>query len=194
MIMTMRSKWICGCGLAALLGVQLSLMAAAPGKEVPAPVRRTAPAARPTNPHLHGLESAAATVHKEEAKPEKGAEEKRHEEREAWWRHWHSRWRTRWYYVGWINIHRGLGTVLGQVVGADGVAVERAELNLRRAGGQIFSKQSDKHIVHSGVSGNFIMRRVRAGRYRVVANGNGENGFAQVRVHVWQSSVVNIRL
>ena len=95
--------------------------------------------------------------------------EQRHEEREHWWRHWHSHWRYRWDYVAWVDLHRGLGTVLGQVVNAGGGPIQFAQVNLRRWGGKTFLVRSSKHIVHTGPGGDFIMRGVRAGGYRIVA-------------------------
>lgn len=112
------------------------------------------------NPHLHG------------AKP--AIEARKIEHRARYWVH-------RWDYTAWVSLHRGLGTVAGTVE-TSGAPATGAKVWLRTASGKGFRSTAAKHIVFAGPAGEFVMRHVRAGTYRVLANMGKTT--SRTRVHV----------
>src|SRR5256885_1992262 len=78
-------------------------------------------------------------------------------------------------------------TVTGSVSGYvsnGGEPVRGARVSLRGPKGKTFRHASMRHVVYTDSGGTFMMRRVRTGRYRVVASKTGGgSGHAQLAFH-----------
>jgi len=149
-----------------LMAVALCLnLAAVPAKPAP-PKTAHVPAkikAALVNPHLHNAKAAVAksTINTKLAK----------------------HWQHRWSFADWAVVHRGTGTVMGQVHTASGIPVAGAGVVLRTSKGGAFRNVALKHITHTNAAGSFIMRHVRIGSYRVRSSKGKAAGHVGIRLH-----------
>jgi hypothetical protein len=171
------------CKLAVLCGFLLAMYATAgavPMAPVAPPQIHRAPVAAVKNPHLKGVEPAAATHVKPTVKKAQTPV--------------HQTWRRRWDYHTWIALHRGLGTIRGFVHGPAGGAMSTAKVLLRKPNGAFFASVARKHITYTDAQGNFMMVGVRAGSYRVVAFHGKLKGHVQIAVHPGFAANVSVKV
>ena len=140
---------------------------AAPYKAAP---YKAAPYHPPINHHLHGM--AETHPHR-------------------WVR---TRWAHHWNAYAWFALHRGTGTVEGIVHGGSGSPMVGASVRLRHANGHALRHASARHITSTGSGGTFVMKHVRAGRYRVRADAQGHSGHTPIVVHAGQVVEVGVKL
>jgi hypothetical protein len=135
---------------------------------------KSLPAKTVANPHLHNAKAAVAksTTNSKLAK----------------------HWQGRWSFADWAVVHRGTGTVMGQVYSASGTPVAGAQVVLRKSNGGIFKSVASKHITHSSAGGTFIMRHVRIGSYRVRASKVKANGHVGIRLHGGHTAMAMVKL
>jgi hypothetical protein len=135
------------------------------------------------NPHLKGVDPAAATVRPTVTK-------KSHVEDVAV----HHPWHRRWDYQAWIALHRGLGTIRGFVHGGGGSPMESARVVLKKPGGGYFHIASRRHVTFTDAAGDFIMIGVRPGKYRVVASRGKIRGHVVTAVHPGLMASVSVKI
>ena len=181
---TVRHSMRCIRFVAAIVVVtilSLSLAAAAaPVVDTPvAPKSAPRSAASPLvphiiNPHLHGATPAVTTPTKSKQKSKV--------------RHNH------WSFSDWAVLHRGLGTITGEVHSGSGSPMAGIRVMLRSAKGKALAKTSSKHITHTNGGGTFVMKNVRIGTYRVRATKGKTAARSMVHVHGGLMSTVSVKL
>jgi hypothetical protein len=178
-------------------------VAAAPHAVAPAHRAQAPHIATPMrNPHLHGANNpkaekeASAAVHKHTAVA-KGASEKEHSPAHAHdfdahrGRHlFHHRWD----FVSWVGLHRGWGSVRGEVT-SGGRGVSGAIVSLRSRHNRTLVLVSHRHITRSGADGTFVMYGVRHGSYHVHASaGRSSKSSGMVVVRTGSTSHAAVHL
>jgi hypothetical protein len=175
-----------GMSMLALVGMLMLGAGATPGEiEHGAPAKKS-PAvhaslhigpAHLVNPHLHG---ALPVVAKRVAR----------EKKKIVARHWVGHWS----FAGWAALHRGTGTIEGEVRSPSGSPVIAAHMVLRHIHGGIIRNWNAKHITTSGPGGTFIMRNVRIGSYRVRASKGKAAGATPIHVHGGMMTTVSVKI
>jgi hypothetical protein len=135
------------------------------------------------NPHLKGVDAAAARVRPTVTK-------KSRVETAAV----HHPLHRRWDYHAWIVLHRGLGTIRGFVHGVGGAPAASARVVLKKPGGGYFKVASRRHVTFTDAEGDFIMTGVRPARYRVVAIRGKIRGHVVTAVHPGLTASVSIKI
>jgi hypothetical protein len=130
-------------------------------------------APRTKNPHLH---VAATTQHK-------------HHKSKS-----HHSWQSRWSYYAWSGSHRGLGMVQGVVHDKHGQPVPFAMVELKHKNGHSFQHASMRHTVRANAAGQFVMMRVRSGKYRIASIRGKSHGHSMVTVHTNAMSPARIKI
>jgi hypothetical protein len=137
------------------------------------------------NPHLHG---SSINI------PAKHAERRVHAAphiavalRRPLWRH-------HWNYHSWAVAHRGLGMVEGVVRDKRGRPIPSAVVVLKWPKGHPFRKFAMRHTTRTNANGYFVMRGVRAQRYRVAAHKAKSYGHVQLVVHTGTVSKAQIKI
>jgi Carboxypeptidase regulatory-like domain len=156
-------------GLLAILAMLCCVSLGATSPTTPPPTAPKTPPAKPAvartphvaNTHLHG---ALPAVVKSAAKPVAKVADKV-TERAHLARHWTGRWA----FANWAVLHRGLGTIAGQVHTASGAPASGVRVALRSAKGKVLGNAKARHVTHTGPGGTFLMTNVRIGNYRVRA-------------------------
>jgi hypothetical protein len=89
---------------------------------------------------------------------------------------------THWAFSEWAELHRGLGTIRGEVHGATGSTMTGVRVALRSSKGKVL-KASRRHATHTNSNGTFVMKHVRIGSYRVRGTKGKAAGHVGVKVH-----------
>jgi hypothetical protein len=180
--------------LLAILAIAFSAMGAAqppaaphaaPAKAREAPSPTHLASSHLVNPHLHG---AMPVVAKKDIS--KKTAEKTGEGRRSIARHWYGHWS----FAYWATLHRGTGTIEGEVRTASGSPVAGAHMVLRTSKGRTFRAWSKKHITTTSSGGFFMMRNVRIGSYRVRASKGKTAGATPTHVHGGSLSTVAVKI
>jgi hypothetical protein len=162
----------------------------------PKPVSVSAKTSHLANSHLHGAPAASnstpvakslptgtaktAAVKKAETKPGGvvGAAAKR---------------TARWSFTDWAELHRGLGTIRGEVHGPSGAAMAGVRVELRNSKGKVM-RASMRHVTHTNASGGFVMKHVRIGSYRVRGTKGKASGHVGVKVRHGEMSSATFKV
>ena len=172
-----RSSGFCGIILLFCVAVCCSTLVAATD-----PISRSVGPALPAkshasllkglvNPHLHGAVPTAKTP----APPSKTAPTKTRSSRAR------LRYLPRWSYSNWVVLHRGLGTIRGEVLNSKDAVASGVHVELRSSKGKKL-RVSRRHVTHTTAGGTFVMRHVRIGNYHVRASKGKASGHVSVQV------------
>ena len=160
------------------------------------PAPESGPTKRPitpmVNPHLHVApppQAAPVTPHAT-ASASPSATEHASSVISLTQRFWGPRLDTRSY----ITEHRGLAVIRGVIHNANNQPERDVRVALRKPGGRIFANVALRHITHTGADGEFVMKDVRPGTYRVFASINKKKGFVKTEVHADSVAHVSIKL
>lgn len=167
------------------------------GTRTPTGLHHAAPAV--ANPHLH-LPSARTAPAAGEAKtkaPAKTVKTEKEEKEAARTHLHHGRYvpaYARWSFVHWAALHRGTSTIMGEVVGKSGKPVSGAQVVLRTSKGKAFKSASAKHATSSNAAGQFVMRGVRGGSYRVRATKSKASGHTAIHLGGGRATMVTVKV
>jgi hypothetical protein len=100
---------------------------------------------------------------------------------------------TRWSFTDWAELHRGLGTIRGEVHTANGSPMSGVRVALRSAKGKVL-KASRRHVTRTSGSGTFVMKHVRIGSYRVRGTRGKASGHVAVKVHHGETSSATLKV
>jgi hypothetical protein len=168
------------------------LVSAATGAETPPSnavpgVSRAASRSRSSalaNSHLHGATAAVAKpAAKSTSKEDKDTGKSVRHKREA----------RRWSFSEWATLHRGLGTIRGEVHSSGGSPMANIRVALRSPAGKVL-KVSARHVTRTGSGGAFVMRHVRIGSYRVRASKGKTAGHVNLHVSGGRTAMAMVRL
>lgn len=99
-----------------------------------------------------------------------------------------------WDAARWIMFHRGYGRVEGVVTDTTGHAMAAARVLLKKPGGRMFVVVSRRHSGLTAGDGSFVMHRVRAGTYRVVAAVGKARAFVKFHLGTGQVETAVLRV
>jgi hypothetical protein len=98
-----------------------------------------------------------------------------------------------WTFTEWAELHRGLGTVRGEVHNPSGSTMSGVQVSLRSSKGKVL-KPSSRHVTHTNGSGSFVMKHVRIGSYRVRGTKGKASGHVGVKVHGGQMTSASLKV
>jgi hypothetical protein len=130
-----------------------------------------------TNPHLHGAKPAVTKSTKKD-------------EHKKIAHHWVGRWS----FADWAVLHRGTGTITGEVHVSSGSPAAGARVALRTAKGGTLRNPAARHVTHTTSGGHFVMRHVRIGSYRVRGSKGKAAGHAAIKVHGGQMTTAHVKI